>query len=183
MTSERHPAATEGRPPLPAAPAWPEDASRRPVRSELRLQPVMLGPPPDPNAVGASSEDDLDPTQLRRSSATGRTFAVVATVVLLAAGAGGAYVFLGRPTPGVDEPRIPTEAPPAAAVAPQPPEQAPSAAVSAPPAPAPQPSPAVDMAEIGTDLVAPSTEGLSPARKVQSIRIVVDKDRELPQPR
>jgi hypothetical protein len=38
------------------------------------------------------------------------------------------------------------------------------------------------MGAVSDELIAPQTEGLSPARRVQSIRIVVENDREV-QPR
>ncbi len=40
----------------------------------------------------------------------------------------------------------------------------------------------VDMANVDGDLVPPSTEGLSPARRVPTIRIMVDNDREIAPP-
>jgi hypothetical protein len=113
-------------------------------------------------------------------------------VLILALGAGGAFYYLGRPAPGNDEPQpevaaVPS-APPAAAIPGLPSAALPPPVAEPPPSVPAAPPPAtaartVDMVDIGDDLVPPVTDGLRPARKVQAIRIIVENDRELPQPR
>ncbi|MGL4243717.1 MAG: hypothetical protein ACRCTI_21590, partial [Beijerinckiaceae bacterium] len=91
MTPDRDQGTTDERRPLPAAPGWQPDEERRPAHSTLRLQPVMLGPPPDPDHVGASSDDDLDLRDLDRSRPRGGVAALAATRFILAVGVGGAF--------------------------------------------------------------------------------------------
>jgi hypothetical protein len=162
---------------------WTDEPERRQSHSMSRLQPVVLGPPPEPGDVGASYDDDLDPAELQRSSPVGRLMATVAiTAVVLATGA-GAWWLTVRATPSLV---ATTPAAPQPAAAAPPPVSPPLRESTAPtveeppstPAQAPQPR-TVDMADVGSDLIAPSTEGLSPARKVQAIRIIVENDREL----
>lgn len=186
---------------MPASSGWPADEARRPAHSTLRLQPVILGPPPDPDLVGASAADDLDPLEFGRSASRGGVFAALGAIILVTIAAGGAYWHLAREQRDAESPpppaaALPSEAPAVPVPAPQaslpeapsPSSEAPAAArahelrAAVPPVPhAAERSPAVDMVEVGNDLVAPITDGLRPARKVQTIRIVVDGDRELPQ--
>jgi hypothetical protein len=164
----------------------------------LRLQPVMLGPPPGAQAGGVSAEDDLDPAELRPKGRAGRMAAFAAAALVLAT-AGAAYMVLRSreplmvDAPAADKPpattlaapdRPPTnqqsQTPEAARQVP-PVDAAPQQAAPAqPPAQAPGASAGLDMGSIESDLVPPSTEGLSPARRIQTIVIRVENDRELP---
>jgi hypothetical protein len=161
---------------LPASPFGADMEQRRPGYGTLRLQPVMLGPPPDASPGDVTAADDIDPAELRGRPRTGLVSGIMAAMAVLAT-AGAAYWTL-RPT---DEdmpapPRPPAAARPAV-------EAAPVAATPAAPVPAPVPAaPGVDMANVDADLVPPSTEGLSPARRIRTIRIMVDNDREIAPP-
>ncbi len=170
--------------PLPAESGWPADPARRPLHSTLRLQPVVLAPPPDPDGVTAA--DDLDLRDLDDGKRVSRLAGVLAAVVV-ALTAAAAYFVLSAPTdhpaetpiarPASPPPATPAS-PPVAIVAPTAPPAAPALAPPAPSA-APPTAPAVDMADVGDELIPPSTEGLAPARRVQAVRIIVENDREV----
>jgi hypothetical protein len=197
---------------LPADEAWEADALRRPAHSTLRLQPVVLGPPPGLEGRGVSAADDLDPAELRPKGRAGRLAALAAAALVLAT-SGAAYVILsGRDRPAADLPpevRPPAEtlaaptlpapglpAPDQAMPTPEPMRPPPAQEASPPQAPTSQAAAAaqtgaqtaqgagaqagVDMGNVESDLVPPSTEGLSPARRIRTIRITVENDRELP---
>jgi hypothetical protein len=145
--------------------------------SMLRLQPVVLPPPPDDNAPAAepllpsvTAEDDIaldedDDGAARRwqllLGAAGGGIALVGLATYL--------LFGGVKAPG--EAVVPViQADPAAQ------------------AKGPPPSPTIEpgdksMGEISTELVPPTTDGLSPARKISTIRIIVENDREVVAPR
>ncbi len=157
---------------LPQEPAWTTDTPTRPAYGTLRLQPVLLGPPPEADG-DVSAADDLNPAEFGSRSRAG-LYAGIAAVAVVAAMAGIAFVALSEPPDQADPP------PPAPAAA-----QPTAPAAAAPPvadAPAPGAGP-VDMGHIDSDLVPPSTEGLSPARRIQTILIRVENDREIPPPR
>jgi hypothetical protein len=143
----------------------------------LRLQPVVLGPPPGADTV-VTADDDLSPAELGSRPRTG-LFAGIAAVAVVAAMAGVAFVALREPPEqaGVPPP-VPAASQPAAPPAPS----TPVAVTPSPPfevAPSPAAAP-VDMGRVDSDLVPPATEGLSPARRIQTIPIRVENDREVP---
>jgi hypothetical protein len=165
---------------LPPEPFGREEASRAPRYGSLRLQPVVLGPPPDPKAVDVTAADDIDPIEYREKPRTGLFAGVIAALAVLST-VGAAYWTL-RPIEdaALPAPPVPNTAAPAAPVLPSAPvTQAEERPVITP---VPQASP-VDMARVDSDLVPPSTEGLTPARRIQTIRIVVENDREIAVPR
>ncbi len=199
----------------------------------MRLEPVILGPPPAPgqgqpvaiypSAPSVSADDDLDPSELNGPGRTGLIVGVVSAMLVLAT-AGAAYLTLGReglreaqappsiapaappaPAQSPEPATAPSAPPPAQASAPPPEPVAPQAALRPPdppssppdpperiepppqvsvPPPPPRPvqepaAPVIDMGRVDSELVPPSTEGLSPPRRIQTIRIVVENDREL----
>jgi hypothetical protein len=80
-----------------------------------------------------------------------------------------------QPEPQPQVAAVPPPAAPAEPVA-VPPSLPPAAALTPPPV---QPVPEVSMGAVSDELIAPQTEGLTPARRVQSVRIVVENDREV----
>lgn len=158
--------------------------------SSLRLQPTVLAPPPgqarrpadEPLGAGVSAEDDIDLGLDDDRAARRRQLLLAAAGVAIALLGLGAWLLLGRPG---DAPTAalppPVQAPPPAVPAPAAP--VPPPAQEAAPAAPPQQQAAVPqdpaMGELSTELVPPSTEGLSPARKVNAIRIIMDGDREV----
>ena len=184
----------------------PDAAGRdRAVRhSTLRLQPTVLPPPPagDGRAIlhGASPDDDLDlgleadDFARRRQlllAAAGVAIAIAGTVAFLAFGPSSTEKAPVATRPPVEASRpVVVTPPPTIAPAPTPAPASPPATPSAPPsavapsiiAPAPQavtPLQDAGMGQITNELVPPSTDGLSAPRKVNSVRIVVDGDREV----
>lgn len=158
--------------------------------ASLRLQPTVLPPPPQEGGppepwpeetVGSVSADDdidlgLDDGALRR-----RQLLLAAAGIGIAAIGGAAWLLFGQP--GGTPPRagIPTI-------------QGDPSSPKAPPALPPTTEPTVEtavrpvdggasMGAVSNDLVPPATEGLSPARKVNATRIIVENDREVPAPR
>ncbi len=160
-----------------------------------------------PARVGASHEDDLDLGLEADDYARRRQWLLAAAGVAIAiAGTVGYLVFgptqgskpeaVTTPVPAVvsPQPQVPIAPPvvatPAPAVTAPPVVAAPPVAppVASRPTPAP-PAPPVapvasapadkSMGQVSDELVAPVTEGLSPARKVNAVRIVVDGDREI----
>jgi hypothetical protein len=157
---------------LPQDTPWAADAPPRPAYGTLRLQPVLLGPPPEAGA-DVTADDDLTPAELGSRPRTG-LYAGIAAFAVVAAMAGVAFVALREPPdPTAEQSPAPVAVQPVAPPTPPP-------TVSAAPSPAAAP---VDMGRIDSDLVPPTTEGLSPARRVQTIPIRVENDREVPAPR
>jgi hypothetical protein len=173
--------------------------------SRLRLQPVAVPPPPveghdrrrdDAVAASASAtvsaDDDLplDET-LEPASRLRWPLIIAATVVASGAGALGFLMFSlsYSPPDSVAVPRaIPEILADPNAVAKAPPVRSETVAG---PAASPQPVSVgqvsvgqvsvgqVSMGQVSTDLIAPSTEGLTPARKIGTIRILVEGDKEI----
>ena len=161
-----------------------------------------------PAAIGASHEDDLDLGLDADDYARRRQWLLAAAGVAIAIAGGVAYLAFGpvqpqrpeavvRPPPAVVAPPanpppaapvVAAPAPPPAATPAPPPVVAPVAVppvVAAPPAAPPSPAPVAaapadtSMGQVSDELVAPSTDGLSPPRKVNAVRIVVEGDREI----
>jgi hypothetical protein len=145
-----------------------EDGARRSVHSTLRLQPVLLGPPPDPNVTNVSAEDDIDPAEIGARSRIGKIAAAAAVAMVLGT-AGVAYWALTGRDGDVSDHRLPPTTPD---------QPAPSPVVAAPP-PTAADAPRIDMGGVDSDLIPPSTEGLNPPRRVQAIRIRVENDKEV----
>jgi hypothetical protein len=147
-----------------------EEELRRP-HSQLRLQPVMLGPPPElDEAALATAEDDLDPGEMREKRRLLPILIAVGLVVGLGAAGFLAFNhFSGAPV-AANLPEIKADT--AALTKRLPPAETPVEASTNP-----------AMGGISTDLVPPSTDGLVPARRVNAVRIIVENDREVVQPR
>ena len=168
-----------------------------------RLQPVAVPPPPALTSKAveqgqyasaleqpASPEDDLEVESEEKNHA----FTLITASVVLLAGAGliGAFMyFLSAPAPAVmDVPEIKALPESRTVVVPyQPVAPAPTLQTIAPPIitapetatvqPTPQSSASVSMGDVSSDLIAPTTDGLSPARRIGTIRIQLDGDREI----
>lgn len=168
---------------LPSDPFDRGEPQRPATYGTLRLQPVVLGPPP--GQVDVTAADDINLEDFRDKPRTGLFAGIIAAVAVLVT-VGMAYWTL-RPSddaarpPAIASAPVPPQPPVTAAPEASPPEAVPATILPAPGAP---PSiPAVDMAHVDNDLVAPSTEGLTPARRIATIRIVVENDREVSAPR
>jgi hypothetical protein len=171
--------------------------------SRLRLQPVAVPPPPGADGYdrrstdvppasalsSVSADDDLSPDEALESPSRLRWPLIIAAAVL-ASGAGALgflmYSLSYGPPDTVAVPQAIPEIradPAAAAKAPPPVETQPSVkpetATALPAAPQNVPTQPVSMGQVSTDLIAPSTEGLSPARKIGTIRILVEGDKEI----
>jgi hypothetical protein len=171
-----------------------------PPGEEVR-QTDVTEPPSSP----ASAADDIIP-DLSEQLETGRKrnlILLASIVVLLGGGAIGGLMMMLTPRAPMNPPEIAapvgsakapalpapqqTEAAAAPVTVPavqvQPTEVArgiPQATVSSPAVQsAAQPSAEVSMGVVSDELVAPQTDGLTPARRVQTIRIVVENDREV----
>jgi hypothetical protein len=166
----------------------PREAGQR--HSALRLQPVVLPPPPGEEGTPApwpdhapSPEDDIDldldddQTARRRQimlAAAGLLIAIVGTVAFLVFGGGEQPMAARAPVPTIQtDPAALTKAPPPA------PQQI-----------APEPTSITaravgdqSMGAVSTELVPPSTDGLSPARRIATTRIIVENDKEVSVPR
>lgn len=175
------------------------EQDRAPTRSSLlRLQPTVLPPPPTFTHVQASPaqtlsapaspDDDIEIDAMDDATRARRWRWLLAGIALGITVLGGwAYVALA-PIKPVEEAKRPVITPPVpvAPVAPSEPVVPPLAAPPQPaatPAKAEPPNPEQSLREISTELVPPSTEGLSPARRIGTIRIIVKDDREVPAPR
>jgi hypothetical protein len=199
---------------LPPIESWDDAPPRAAGHSTLRLQPVILGPPPTSDIRDATADDDLDLRELNPRWNTGLIMGLAAFVVVLVT-AGTAYLFLSGRNPEVAalppviqaapeplkqpaaspaevavqntvaNPPVP-DPPPVAVPAPAPVVEAVAPSVTpSTPLPSPQqvakpPTEALDMGLVSSELVPPTTDGLSPPRRVQAIRILVENDRELP---
>jgi hypothetical protein len=156
----------------------------------LKLQPTVLPPPPTDDGRheprGVSSEDDIeldfdDDGALRRR----QLLLAAAGVVIAVLGAAG-WLLFGRGETGPPQivpPAIETRPAPEPTAPPaSPPLTPPAVAPAEPPAVvAPSQAQAADPAlgPISTELVPPAIEGLSPARRVNTQRILMDGDREI----
>jgi hypothetical protein len=196
------PPSTAGLPPqgFPREPFDAAEPQRQASYGTLRLQPVLLGPPPENDAVDVTSADDLDPSEFRGHPKTGLIAGIIAGIAVLST-AGAAYWTL-RPVddlPPMAAPALPgptqagpTQAGPTQAGLAQIPAPVSASPISTAPAVAfgpaaapglPAPAGQLDMARIDSDLVPPATDGLSPARRIATIRIMVENDREVASPR
>ncbi len=161
----------------------PVAADERAIRHvTLRLHPVVLPPPPGTQPVAAAPDqsqpdfpsvtadddialdDDDDGAVRRRQLLLGAAGGGIALIGLVAY-----LIFGGSPAP--QEASIPTI------------RADPSAQAKAPPPAPPTEAGDKSMGDISTELVPPTTDGLSPPRKVNAIRIIVENDREVVAPR
>jgi hypothetical protein len=168
---------------LPPDPFGRDEHQRAASYGTLRLQPVMLGPPPEPGPDDVSSADDIDLAPYQHKPRTGLIAGVIAAIAVLVT-AGAAYwtlrpmdetppvaAFPPAAVPALPVPSLPTSTPP--------PQGPPAASAQAPGG---QGAP-VDMARIDSDLVPPSTDGLTPPRRIPTLKITVENDREVVAPR
>ncbi|MGL4636880.1 MAG: hypothetical protein ACRCWF_12930 [Beijerinckiaceae bacterium] len=151
----------------------------------LRLQPVVLPPPPAESAPPlpaaepdfVSAEDDIEPdhsAEVKRSSRL--KLAMAGALAVMAVGA-GFWAYQGNgPKDQVAVPEIKAvpEAVTKTAVVPEAPVAAP-----APVAATPATTGDASMGQVSTELVPPTTDGLSPARRISTIRIIVENDQEV----
>jgi hypothetical protein len=166
----------------PLGDAWETDNARKPVHSTLRLQPVLLGPPPDPNRINVSPEDDIDPAEFGTRSWVGKLAAAAAVAFVLGTAGLAYYVYVGRDAASLES----TIAPPAVPIATKPElPRADAPVATSPPVAAITPelvrteASRLDMGAVQTDLVPPVTDGLNPPKRVQATRIRVENDREI----
>ncbi len=158
----------------------PEPQATR--HSLLRLRPVVLPPPPGeilPQDMteyepSVTAEDDIPMDDDNDRSARRRQLLLGATGVGIAALGLAAFLVFGMGKDANNAATVPTI-------------KADPAAQYKGPAPAPATETAgqsadTSMGAISTELVPPSTEGLSPARRVSTIRIIVENDREITKP-
>jgi hypothetical protein len=153
--------------------AAPERAASH---ATLRLNPVVLPPPPSEAFAPAEPEADIsvDDLDLDDDASVKRRQLLLAAVGVAIAIAGGVtWLLLGNTG----------ETPPQASI---PVIRADSAAQGKAPAPEPPADVQAEalpadksMGAVSTELVPPTTEGLTPARKVNSVRIIVDGDQEV----
>jgi hypothetical protein len=167
----------------------PPAAEAAPRHTLQRLQPTVLAPPPDPDGPIApalpkfrpapdpvSELDDLPNDSADENSARMRQLMFLGAGLAIALVGGVGYLLLG-PVPdvplqaGVPVIRADPDASGKASL-PSLPIEPTAGIANAPPDP-------IAMGDVTSDLIAPSTEGLSPARKVTSIRIVVKNDVEV----
>ena len=155
-----------------------------PTYSTQRLQPTVMPPPPLADYVSelplfniVSPEDDIEP-DYADDIATRRKRVVVAMACVGLLGIGGlGYLAFNRVTPFVT--------PPASVVAVPEITVDPSRQGKVLP-PAVQSTEVTDlpasdssMGQVSTELVPPTTDGLSPARKISTIRILIENDLEV----
>jgi hypothetical protein len=154
-----------------------------PRHTTLRLHPVVLPPPPGETAQpveplpepAVTADDDIalddddDETARKRQlllGALGGGIAIIGLAAFLVFG-------IGRGTK--EAASVPT-------ILADPSAQTKGAAPPAETETAAQPADK-SMGNVSTELVPPTTDGLTPARKVTTIRIFVENDREVVQPR
>jgi hypothetical protein len=155
----------------------PAGGDRAVRHSMLRLQPVVLPPPPDddgpatqPLAPSVTAEDDIALDEDDDGAARRWQLLLGAAGGIIALAGLAAYLIFGGGT-APREAVVPTiQADPAAQAKGQPP-------------PPPVEPGDKSMGEVSTELVPPTTDGLSPARRISTIRIIVENDREIVAPR
>jgi hypothetical protein len=159
--------------------AAPERAASH---ATLRLNPVVLPPPPGEATAPAEPEsdlaaDDIDLGLDDDASAKRRQLLLAAAGVAIAIAGGIAWLLLGQTSEPPPQASIPViRADPAAqgkAPPPAPPVET-QAEAQAEAQPADK-----SMGAVSTELVPPTTEGLTPARKVNAVRIIVEGDQEV----
>ena len=148
--------------------------------STQRLQPTVVPPPPSANYVSelplfdiVSPADDIEPDHAGEvATKRQRTMIAAACVVLIGLGGAGYLVFNRSKhlasTTAVPEIKVDVSAQ-GKAVAP--PETTPVST--------PVPANEASMGQVSTELVPPTTDGLSPARKISTTRIIVENDLEV----
>jgi hypothetical protein len=152
----------------------PAGGDRAVRHSMLRLQPVVLPPPPDDSAFvtdapppSVTAEDDIALDADDDGAAKRWQLLLGAAGVVIALAGLAAYLIFG----GSSAPRqavVPTI------------QADPAAQAKGPPPVEPGDK---SMGEVSTELVPPTTDGLSPARRISTIRIIVENDREIVAPR
>ncbi len=155
----------------------PASADRTVRHSMLRLQPVVLPPPPDENAPAAepllpsvTAEDDIALDEDEDGAAKRWQLLLGAAGGVIAVAGLAAYLLFGGEKQSREAVVPVIQADPVAQ------------------AKGPPPSPTIEpgdksMGEVSTELVPPTTDGLSPARRISTIRIIVENDREVVVPK
>jgi hypothetical protein len=161
----------------------PANEPAAPRHTTLRLHPVVLPPPPgepsptDPLALepNVTAEDDIaldiddDGSVRKRQLLLGAAGLGIAAIGLIA------YLIFGGGKGPNEAAVIPT-------IRADPSAQTKGAAPAAESETTGQAA-NTSMGNVSTQLVPPSTEGLTPARKITTIRILVENDREVAAPR
>ena len=155
-----------------------------PTYSTQRLQPTVIPPPPSSDYVSelplfniVSPEDDIEPDHAD-DIATRRKRTILAMACVGVLGASGlGYLALNRATlfatPAasvVAIPEITVDPSRQGKVLPPPVQSTEATDVSASDS---------SMGQVSTELVPPTTDGLSPARKISTIRILIENDLEV----
>jgi hypothetical protein len=155
--------------------------------SRLRLQPVVLQPPPGEDASqdfwsahGSSPEDDIDLGLDDDQSLRRRQLLFAAIGIGIAVVGAAAYLIFGPDSePSTARGPVPTiQADPATLTKGPPPDTQLYSSASSGRSVSDQ-----GMGAVSTELVPPSTDGLSPARRIATTRIIVENDREVTAPR
>ncbi len=146
----------------------------------LRLQPVVLPPPPthetpQPQSLQpVSAQDDIEPDhsgEVKRSINLRLAMAAMLTGVTLIGG-WLAYQRSGsREVVSIPEIKALQDAISKTVVPLEAPSHVPVASV---------PASETSMGQVSTELVPPTTDGLTPARRINTIRILVENDKEVP---
>ncbi|MFM9974855.1 MAG: hypothetical protein ACKVON_09845 [Beijerinckiaceae bacterium] len=151
--------------------------------SRLRLQPIAVPPPPaaGPSSLGqvtgaqVSAEDDLPADEAMQTNSRRRLPLVMAIAIILIGASAITFLMLNLSGDPRDSSSV-SATPPVIQAIPEI-KVDPNAEVRAkPPSEPVQP---LSMGQVSTDLIAPSTEGLTPARKIGTIRILVEGDKEI----
>jgi hypothetical protein len=155
----------------------PAGGDRAVRHSMLRLQPIVLPPPPDDSAFvtdalppSVTAEDDIALDTDHDGAAKRWQLLLGAAGVVIALAGLAPYLIFG----GSNAPRqavVPTI------------QADPAAQAKGPPPPSPVEPGDKSMGEVSTELVPPTTDGLSPARRISTIRIIVENDKEIVAPR
>jgi hypothetical protein len=151
----------------------------------LRLQPVVLPPPPthetpEANALPpVSAQDDIEPdhsAEIKRARNLRLVMAGVLSVVTISAAFWAYQRSNIRQVAVVPEIKASPDVMSKTVV---PPEAVAQTPVTSVPVPVPPVSADASMGQVSTELVAPTTDGLSPARRITTIRILVENDKEV----
>ncbi len=151
--------------------------------SRLRLQPVMVPPPPSggPSSLGqvsgaqVSAEDDLPADEAMQTNSRRRLPLVMAIAIILIGASAITFLMLNLSGDPRDSSSV-SATPPVIQAVPVIKVDPNAEARAKPPEEPVQP---LSMGQVSTDLIAPSTEGLTPARKIGTIRILVEGDKEI----
>jgi hypothetical protein len=148
--------------------------------STQRLQPTVVPPPPSANYVSelplfdiVSPEDDIEPDHADEVVTKRRRMMMALACVGLFGLSGLGYFALNRatqPASIVAIPEIKVDPTAQGKAVPPPAEQVETTAL---------PAGDSSMGQVSTELIPPTTDGLSPARRISTTRIIVENDLEV----